>query len=84
MGAGRRGLAAALDGALGRAIKIHRHEAEFQREFIAPQDLSPGAYPISGRLWFRACDNKVCTMPQELGFKAQLKITAPGPLPGGP
>jgi len=71
----------ALDGALGKAIKIHRNEAEFYRDFYVPDDLPPGAYPISGHLWFRACDNKVCTVPQELGFEAFLKIEEPGPAP---
>ncbi len=68
-----------FDGALGRAIKIHRHEAEFQRAYEAPQSLPPGAHSLAGRLWFRACDNKVCTMPQELGFETTVEIEDSGP-----
>jgi len=69
----------AFDGALGRAIKVHRHEAEFHRSYQVPQSLPPGAHALAGSLWFRACDNKVCTMPQELGFEAAIEIEDASP-----
>jgi hypothetical protein len=68
----------ALDGTLGKAIMIHRGKAEFRREFDTPQTIAPGTYPLTGHLWFRACDNKVCTMPQKLAFETLLEIAAPG------
>ncbi len=69
----------AFDGALGRAIKVHRREAEFQRSYQVPRSLPPGVHALAGSLWFRACDNKVCTMPQELGFEAAIEIKGSGP-----
>jgi hypothetical protein len=60
---------------LGRMVKVHAGRAEFQRFLSVPAGTPPGVYPLSGTLTFRACDNKVCTMPKEIRFQSQIRVT---------
>jgi DsbC/DsbD-like thiol-disulfide interchange protein len=66
----------ALDGALDKVVKVHTDSVRFRRNLAVPGELSPGEYTISGRIEFRACDNKICTLPREVGFKTRFRVSA--------
>ncbi len=63
------------DGALDKVVAVHTESVRFRRNLTVPGDLSPGEYTISGRIEFRACDNKVCTLPREVGFKTRFRVS---------
>lgn len=63
-----------LDGALNKVVKIHEDAVRFSRNLMVPGHLKPETYSISGNIEFRACDNKICTLPREVGFKTQIRI----------
>jgi len=63
-----------FDGVLERVVQMHLKSAEFVRNFLIPDPLAPGTYPISGTLVFRACDNRVCTLPHELTFRTLVQV----------
>ncbi len=65
----------ALDGALDKVVKVHTDSVRFRQNLAVPGDLSPGEYTISGRIEFRACDNKICTLPREAGFKTRFRVS---------
>jgi len=65
-----------LDGALNRVVKVHENAVRFSRRLSVPDHLKSGAYPISGAIEFRACDNKICSLPRKVGFKAQFRVLA--------
>jgi DsbC/DsbD-like thiol-disulfide interchange protein len=64
-----------LDEALDKVVKVHKNSVRFHRNLIVPDDLSPGEYTISGRIEFRACDNTICTLPREVGFKSRFRVS---------
>lgn len=64
----------ALDGALDKIVKVHKGSVRFRRNLTVPSGLSPGSYIISGRIEYRACDNKICSLPREVGFQTQLQV----------
>ncbi|VAX31509.1 hypothetical protein MNBD_NITROSPINAE05-1462 [hydrothermal vent metagenome] len=64
-----------LDEALDKVVKVHKNSVRFHRNLIAPDNLSPGEYTISGRIEFRACDNTICTLPREVGFKTRFRVS---------
>ena len=63
-----------LDGALNKVVKIHEDAVRFRRNLIVPGHLKPGTYSISGHIEFRACDNKICTLPRKVGFKTNFRV----------
>jgi len=65
----------ALDEALDKVVEVHTDSVRFRRSLRVPDDLSPGEYTISGRIEFRACDNKICTLPREVGFKTRFRVS---------
>ena len=64
----------AKDEVLQKTIKTHQKLAEFNRLQMAPRNLKPGVYNVSGSFLFRACDNKVCTLQKKTSFMTQVKI----------
>jgi hypothetical protein len=64
----------ARDEVLQKTIKTHQKLAEFNRLQMAPRNLKPGVYNVSGSFLFRACDNKVCTLQKKTSFMTQVKI----------
>jgi hypothetical protein len=64
----------ARDEVLQKTIKTHKKLAEFNRLHMAPPDLKPGIYNVSGSLLFRACDNKICTLEKKTTFSTLIKI----------
>ena len=68
----------ALDGALDKVVKVHTDSVRFRRNLAVPGDLSPGEYTISGRIEFRACDNKICTLPRQVGFNTRFRVSGEG------
>ena len=65
-----------LDQALDKVVKTHRGGVEFRRTYLVNAGLKSGIYPIKGIILFRACDNKVCTLPKEIPFHTQMKVVS--------
>lgn len=63
------------DEAIEKMVKGHKGNVEFSKVYSVPVDVEAGKYPIKGRLVYRACDNKLCTLPQEFPFNVILQIT---------
>jgi DsbC/DsbD-like thiol-disulfide interchange protein len=63
-----------LDEAVGKMVKGHKGNVEFSKIFNVPVDIEAGNYLIKGRLVYRACDNQICTLPQEVPFNTSLHI----------
>jgi len=63
-----------LDEALGKVVKVHNDSVQFHRKLLVPGDLNPGMFTISGKIEFRACDNKICSLPRKVGFQTQLRV----------
>jgi DsbC/DsbD-like thiol-disulfide interchange protein len=63
------------DEAVGKMVKGHKGNVEFSKIFKVPVDIKTGNYLIKGRLVYRACDNQICTLPQEFPFNSSLQIT---------
>ncbi len=64
------------DKILNRMVKVHQGRAEFKKAYVVPGNLSPGYHPVRGILTFRACDNRVCTMPQKVKFNTLIQVVA--------
>ena len=64
------------DGAVGKIVKGHKGNVEFSRTYIVPFEVDAGTYPLNGRLVYRACDNQVCTLPQEFLFNTVLQVSS--------
>ena len=62
------------DEAVGKVVKGHKGNVEFSKTFNVPVDIETGSHLIKGRLVYRACDNQICTLPQEFPFNARLQI----------
>ena len=62
------------DEAIGEMVKGHKGNVEFSRTYSVPLDIVTGQYPIKGRLIYRACDNQICTLPQEFPFNTTLQV----------
>ncbi len=56
------------DGAQAKMVKGHIVNAEFYKSYFIPEGINPGNYSIKGKLIYRACNNKLCTVPQSLPF----------------
>ena len=63
------------DGAVGRIVNGHKGNVEFSRTFLVPPKVEVDKYSIHGKLIFRACDNQICTLPQELPFQTNILVT---------
>ncbi len=64
-----------LDEALDEVVKVHEDSVRFHRNLIVPGDLKPGMFTISGKIEFRACDNKICSLPRKVDFQTQLRVS---------
>ena len=62
------------DDAQAKRVKAHTHIAEFHKNFHIPENFNPGSYRINGKLHYRACDNKLCTLPQNLPFVSRIHV----------
>jgi DsbC/DsbD-like thiol-disulfide interchange protein len=65
-----------LDQALDKVVKTHRGGVEFRRTYLVNAGLKSGIYPINGIIRFRACDNKVCTLPKEIPFSTKMRVVS--------
>jgi DsbC/DsbD-like thiol-disulfide interchange protein len=63
------------DGAVGRIVNGHKGNVEFSRTYLVPAEVEVDKHSINGKLIFRACDNHICTLPQELPFHASILVT---------
>ncbi len=67
------------DEVLEKVMKTHSGRVEFTRLFSVPEGLPPGVYLISGMLHFRACDNRICTLPRQMPFQTRVIVKADEP-----
>ena len=65
-----------LDRALDKVVKTHHGGVEFWRTYLVHAGLKSGVYPINGVIRFRACDNKVCTLPKEIQFNTKMRVVS--------
>ena len=63
------------DGAVGRMVNGHKGNVEFSRTYLVPAEVEVDKHSINGKLIFRACDNHICTLPQELPFQTGIRVT---------
>lgn len=64
------------DGAVGKMVKGHKGNIEFSRTYLVPAEFTDGIYSIDGKLVFRACDNQICTLPQEFPFHTTIQVSS--------
>ena len=57
------------------SVNGHKGNVEFSKTYLVPSAVKIDKYSISGKLIFRACDNHICTLPQELPFNAGILVT---------
>ena len=62
------------DGALKKAVKVHENLVEFVRKFFVPRSASNGEILVVGRLKYRLCDNRICSLPEIVKFQTALHI----------
>ncbi len=62
------------DEAQEKLVKGHVSTAEFHNSFRVPKNAKPGNHSINGELFYRACDNNICTLPQSLPFASQIHV----------
>ncbi len=67
------------DEVMQRTMKTHSGRVEFFRQLSVPEGLKPGMYPLAGTLRFRACDNRICTLPQQVRFQTHVIVEADEP-----
>ena len=70
------------DAVMEKIMKTHSGRFEFTHQFSVPKGLKPGVYPLSGALHFRTCDNRICTLPQEMSFKTHVIVEVETNEPG--
>ena len=63
------------DEAVGKIVNGHKGNVEFSKTYLVPSAVKFDKHSISGKLIFRACDNHICTLPQELPFNAGILVT---------
>ena len=63
------------DEAVGRIVNGHKGNVEFSLSYVVPLKVRVDKHSISGKLIFRACDNQICTLPQELPFHTDIFVT---------
>ena len=62
------------DDAQEKLVKGHVKTAEFYNSFRVPKNIRPGNHSIKGKLLYKACNNKLCTLPQSLSFASQIHV----------
>ena len=70
------------DDVMEKIMKTHSGRVEFTHLFSVPGALKPGTYPVSGTLHYRTCDNRICTLPQEMTFKTHVIVVEKAGKPG--
>ena len=63
------------DEAVGKIVNGHKGNVEFSKTYLVPPAVKLNKYSISGKLIFRACDNHICSLPQELPFNTGILVT---------
>ena len=63
------------DGALDKIVKGYKGRIEFSKTYLAPTNIAPKVYSLSGNLQFRACNNRICTLPRKFPFHSQIAVS---------
>jgi len=66
------------DGALEKVVKTHDKTVEFRRWYRGAKSLSPGFHIVKGSIAFRACNNKICNLPNKIFFKTKINVLGGG------
>lgn len=64
------------DDAQEKMVKAHTATAEFFKSFYVSENFTSGNYTINGKLLYRACNNKLCTLPKSLPFTARIRVAS--------
>ncbi len=64
----------AHDGALDKVVAIHEDFVEFDWQGRVAENVQPGTHALAGEIVFRACDNRVCTLPRKTAFTAEFTV----------
>ena len=64
----------AWDGALEKVVRTHQQVVEFRRWYSPVESLDSGSYQIRGDVVFRACNNKVCNLPQKISYVTKIDV----------
>jgi len=64
----------ALDPVLEKTVKVHESIAEFNRDYKTVDPFLTKTGEVSGKLIYRICDNKTCSLPLNSQFKVGLKF----------
>ena len=62
------------DDAQDKLVKGHTTTVEFYQDFLVPEKIISGSYSLKGKLLYRACDNKLCTLPQGISFDSLINV----------
>jgi DsbC/DsbD-like thiol-disulfide interchange protein len=62
------------DNAQEKLVKGHVKTAEFYNSFRVPKNIRPGNHSIKGKLLYKACNNRLCTLPQSIFFASQIYV----------
>ncbi len=63
-----------LDPVLKKTVKIHESIAQFNRDYKTTVPFLTKTGEVSGKLIYRICDNKTCSLPLNSQFKVGLKF----------
>ena len=64
------------DSLLAQEVDAHRHSFTFRQRLRLPQEMSPGQYVLDGVLRYHVCDQRVCSLVQQLPFAVTFRVTA--------
>lgn len=67
------------DEVMQKTMKVHSGRVEFSQKLSVPEGLQPGMYPLTGTLRFRTCDNRICTLPQQVRFQTHVIVETDEP-----
>jgi hypothetical protein len=63
-----------LDPVLEKTVKIHESIAQFNRDYKTTIPFLSKTGEVSGKLIYRICDNRTCSLPLNSQFKVNLKF----------
>ena len=63
------------DGALNKIVKGYKGHIEFSKTYFVPINIVPRVYSLKGDLMFRACNNRICTLPRKISFHTEILVS---------
>ena len=62
------------DGALGKIVKGYKGHIEFSKTYLVPDNIGTQVHSVAGNIIFRACNNRICTLPRKLPFRKKISV----------